>query len=94
MTGKAMKTDCPRWNGQEEKLSNNFFKNKFQFKPEIINGTCPTCTEDTLLVSLTQEYYRCMTCGTDLEQKVNGVIKYIPTMVLKDGEKETTIRSK
>ena len=94
MTGKAMKTDCPRWNGQEEKLSNNFFKNKFQFKPEIINGTCPTCAEETLLVSLTQEYYRCMTCGTDLEQKVNGVIKYIPTMVLKDGEKETTIRSK
>jgi hypothetical protein len=35
-----------------------------------------------------------MTCGTDLEQKVNGVIKYIPTMVLKDGKKETTIRSK
>jgi hypothetical protein len=35
-----------------------------------------------------------MTCGTDLEQKVNGVIKYIPTMTLKDGEKETTIRGK
>ena len=75
-------------------MSNNFFKNKFQFKPEIITGVCPTCAEDTLLVSLTQEYYRCITCGTDLEQKVNGVIKYIPTMVLKDGEKETTIRSK
>ena len=72
----------------------NFFKNKLKFKPEIINGTCPTCAEETLLVSLTQEYYRCMTCGTDLEQKVNGVIKYIPTMVLKDGEKETTIRGK
>ena len=75
-------------------MSNNFFKNNFKFKPEIINGTCPTCKENTLLVSLTQEYYRCMTCGTDLEQKINGVIKYIPTMVLKDGEKETTIRSK
>ena len=56
----------------------NFFKNKFQFKPEIINGTCPTCAEDTLLVSLTQEYYRCMTCGTDLEQKINGKISYLP----------------
>ena len=77
-----------------DKLSNNFFKNKFKLKPEIINGVCPTCAEDTLLVSLTQEFYRCMTCGTDLEQKVNGVIKYIPTMTLKDGEKETTIRSK
>ena len=28
-----------------------------------------------------------MTCGTDLEQKVNGVIKYIPKMMI---EKETT----
>ena len=78
----------------EVKLSDNFFKNKFKFKPEITNGVCPTCNEETLLVSLTQEYYRCITCGADLEQKVNGVIKYIPTMVLKDGKKETTIRSK
>ena len=77
-----------------DKLSNNFFKSKIKFKPEIINGTCPTCAEDTLLVSLTQEFYRCMTCGTDLEQKVNGVIKYIPTMTLKNGKKETTIWSK
>ena len=58
-------------------MSANFFKSKLKFKPEIINGVCPTCDEDTLLVSLTHEYYRCMTCGTDLEQKVNGVIKYI-----------------
>ena len=28
-----------------------------------------------------------MTCGTDLEQKVNGVIKYIPTIMMK---KEST----
>ena len=75
-------------------MSNNFFKSKIKFKPEIINGTCPTCAEDTLLVSLTQEYYRCMTCGTDLEQKVNGVIKYIPTIIIKDGEKEINVRSK
>ena len=67
-------------------LSANFFKSKLKFKPEIITGVCPTCAEDTLLVSLTQEYYRCITCGTDLEQKVNGVIKYIPTMVM---QKET-----
>ena len=56
---------------------NNFFKSKLKFKPEVINGICPTCAENTLLVSLTQEFYRCMTCGTDLEQKVNGVIKYV-----------------
>ena len=68
-------------------MSDSFFKNKIKFKPEITNGICPTCSEETLLVSLTQEYYRCMTCGTDLEQKVNGVIKYIPTMMV---QKETT----
>ena len=68
------------------KLSANFFKNKLKFKPEIITGVCPTCAEDTLLVSLTQEYYRCITCGTDLEQKVNGVIKYIQTMMMQKEE--------
>ena len=75
-------------------MSDSFFKNEFKFKPEITNGICPTCSEETLLVSLTQEYYRCMTCGTDLEQKVNGVIKYIPTIIIKDGEKEINVRSK
>ncbi len=60
----------------------NFFKSRLKFQPEITHGVCPTCDEDTLLVSLTQQYYICITCGTDLEQKVNGVIKYIPTMVL------------
>ena len=70
-----------------EELWASFFKSKLKFTPEIINGVCPTCDEDTLLVSLTQEYYRCMTCGTDLEQKVNGVIKYIPKIMI---QKETT----
>ena len=77
-----------------DKLSNNFFKNKFKFKPEITNGVCPACDDETLLISLTHEYYRCMTCGEDLEQKVNGVIKYIPTMVFKNGKEEATIRGK
>tara|TARA_R110002074_G_scaffold23587_1_gene71270 strand:+ start:81 stop:308 length:228 start_codon:yes stop_codon:yes gene_type:complete len=67
-------------------LVKNFFKSKLKFKPEIITGICPTCAVDTLLVSLTQEFYRCMTCGTDLEQKVNGVIKYIPTMMIQKEE--------
>ena len=47
-------------------------------KAEIVNGTCPTCTQNTLLVSLTPELYRCITCGADLEQKINGKISYIP----------------
>lgn len=35
-----------------------------------------------------------MTCGTDLEQKINGVIKYIPAIMAENGQEETTIRSK
>ena len=38
---------------------------------EIVNGQCPTCEEITLLVGLTKSFYRCMTCGADLEQHIN-----------------------
>ena len=47
-------------------------------KAEIVNGTCPTCTQNTLLVSLTPELYRCITWGADIEQKINCKISYIP----------------
>jgi ribosomal protein S27E len=49
-----------------------------KIQAEIVNGKCPTCEEYTMLVSLTPEIFRCMTCGTDLEQHVNGKISYIP----------------
>ena len=45
---------------------------------EIVNGICPTCEEYTPLVGITKQFFRCLTCGSDLEQKVNGVISYIP----------------
>ena len=54
----------------------------FKFKAEVVPGKCPTCEEHTLLVGLTKEYYRCMTCGADLEQHINGKISYIPAMHL------------
>ena len=53
---------------------------KFEFKAEVIPGKCPTCEEHTLLVGLTKQFYRCMTCGADLEQHINGKISYIPAM--------------
>ena len=49
-----------------------------RIQAEIVHGKCPTCEEYTPLVGLTKQFYRCMTCGSDLEQKVNGVISYIP----------------
>jgi len=47
-------------------------------KTEIVNGTCPTCTCDTLLVSVARDCFRCITCGSDLKQHINGKISYIP----------------
>jgi uncharacterized protein (DUF983 family) len=48
---------------------------------EIVNGKCPTCSEFTMLVGLTNEYYRCMNCGADLQQHVNGKISYLPAII-------------
>ena len=45
---------------------------------EIVNGKCPTCEELTMLIGLSREFYRCVSCGADLEQHVNGSIRYIP----------------
>ncbi len=47
---------------------------------EIVNGKCPTCDELTMLVGLTPEMYRCMNCGADLQQYINGKITYLPIM--------------
>jgi hypothetical protein len=29
-------------------------------------------------VSIVSDYYKCLSCGTNVEQKINGVIKYLP----------------
>ena len=47
---------------------------------EVVKGQCPTCTEHTILVGIEKGLYRCMNCGTDLEQHVNGKISYIPVL--------------
>ena len=62
---------------------NKFFK----FKAEVVTGKCPTCNEHTLLVGISREFFRCMSCGADLEQHVNGCIRYIPTL------QKTTLQS-
>ena len=50
-----------------------------QINAEIVNGNCPHCKHDTVLVSIwTNCIYRCMTCGFDVRQLVNGKISYIP----------------
>ena len=48
-----------------------------QLETQIVTGNCTECRTDTLLVSFDPGIYRCVNCGHDLEQKVNGVIKYV-----------------
>ena len=55
----------------------------FKITAEIVNGICPTCDEYTPLVGITKQFFRCLTCGSDLEQKVNGKISYIPHLTSK-----------
>ena len=54
---------------------------RIKLTAEIVNGKCPTCDEFTMLVGLTSLIYRCLSCGTDLEQYVNGKITYLPHIV-------------
>jgi len=57
-----------------------------KIQAEIVNGKCPTCDQLTTLVGLTPEMYRCMNCGADLQQHINGKITYLPTLTTrKDG---------
>ena len=51
-----------------------------KIQAEIVNGQCPTCDQLTMLVGLTPELYRCMNCGSDLQQHINGKISYLPVI--------------
>ena len=56
-----------------------FFRRTFiKIKPEIASGVCPHCDDMSTFVSIVNDNYRCMTCGFDVEQKINGVIRYLP----------------
>ena len=56
----------------------------FRVTAEVVNGKCPTCDEYTMLVGLSKSFFRCMNCGTDLEQHVNGKISYLPHITRSD----------
>ena len=44
---------------------------------ELVTGHCPESDVPPVLVGLHRSIYRCTNCGEDIEQKVNGVIKYM-----------------
>ena len=65
-----------------------FFKGThIKLKPEITSGGCPHCEDLSSFVSIVSDNYRCMNCGFDVEQKINGVIRYLPI------GRETTIEN-
>ena len=44
---------------------------------DTVHGICPSCEEDTLLVAIVTDLYKCTHCGEETRQYVNGSIKYL-----------------
>ena len=61
---------------------------RFGLSPEIAPGVCPHCELPSSFISIVHDRYKCMQCGEEVEQKVNGVIKYLPIGSDKIVEKE------
>ena len=54
------------------------FGKGLEVKTEVTNGTCPICDETTVFVSIFSTIYRCISCGADTKQEVNGRIRFMP----------------
>ena len=52
---------------------------------DTVHGICEECQEDTILVAIVTDYYRCTNCGEDTKQHINGKIRYLR---LDDKDKE------
>ena len=56
----------------------NIFGKGINMNAEKVNALCQSCDEYSIFISICINQYRCTSCNTDLEQKINGVISYIP----------------
>ena len=64
------------------------FGSKLSVAAQVTNGVCTVCHHESMFVSLTPEIYRCVTCGADCHQHINGKINYLPIGIkeaVKDG---------
>jgi len=61
-----------------QKFGKGMFNKGLEIKTEVTNGTCPICNEPTVFVSIFSSIYRCITCGADTRQEINGLIKFMP----------------
>ena len=44
---------------------------------DTVQGVCENCEEETILVEIVTEFYRCTNCGSDTRQHINGSIRYL-----------------
>ena len=44
----------------------------------VTNGVCSHCHNESMFISLTSDLYRCVSCGSDCHQHINGKISYLP----------------
>ncbi len=44
---------------------------------DTVQGVCENCEEETILVGIVTEFYRCTNCGSDTRQHINGSIRYL-----------------
>jgi hypothetical protein len=60
--------------------SNRFSKSRLYRvfnKIDTVEGFCEECQEETILVAIVSEFYRCTNCGHDTKQHINGRIRYL-----------------
>jgi len=46
-------------------------------KIDTVHGFCEECQEESVLVAIITDYYRCTNCGYDTKQHINGRIRYM-----------------
>ena len=46
-------------------------------KIDTVHGVGEEWEEDTILVAIVSDYYRCTNCGHDTKQHINGRIRYL-----------------
>ena len=44
---------------------------------DTVVGHCHQCDEESVLVAIVTEFYRCTNCGADTKQHINGKIRYL-----------------
>ena len=60
------------------KFGKGMFGKRLELNTEVTNGTCPICSETTVFVALFAQVYRCINCGSDTRQEINGHIRFMP----------------